>query len=171
MSHSQDFDLLKNICCLGLLSPKEFSPGRHIEKKITHFDPCSGSLTALLNVMDLSSSDADKGSSLIFPATRGEFKPRHTGNARKSLPAKSHRSDRCKISTLPDLAGGMSLKAKKGIGAVHTRTIVSNAHHASSPPLKLDDDPPGPGINGVLYQFLDDGGRSLHHLTGRHLAG
>ena len=75
MGHSQDLDLLKNVRSLGLLSTQEFSPGRHIEKKIRYFDSGAGSLSALLNIVNLSSGHGDKGSSLIFPATRGEFKP------------------------------------------------------------------------------------------------
>jgi hypothetical protein len=37
--------------------------------------------------------------------------------------------------------------------------------------MELHRDAAGPGIDGVLHEFLDHGSRALNHLTSSHLTG
>lgn len=68
-----------------------------------------------------------------------------------------------------DLAGRMPGECKFRFIRHYSASVVSNAAKAQATALRLDLNPPGPGIETVLEQFLDHGRGSLDHLAGSDL--
>jgi hypothetical protein len=169
--HGEDLDLLQEIGSLGLLSAKELAACGNIEKEVGHFDGGSRGVSAVLHLVDLAARHLDQGSDRILPATGGETESGDAGDARDRLTAESQGGDGGEISAFPDLAGGMTLKAEKGVGTIHSGAVVSDPDQAGAPTLELNGDPLGPGVDGVLDEFLDYRGGSLDHFPGSHLAG
>ena len=65
----------------------------------------------------------------------------------------------------------MPLEAKQRVVTVHAGTVVGDADEAAATGLYVHGDACGPGVEGVLDQFLHHAGWTLHHLTGGYLVG
>ena len=70
-----------------------------------------------------------------------------------------------------DLGSGMTLKRQTGIGIRHSLTIVDHLNGGSSSIYYQHMDRHGPRIDSILHQFLDNGCRTLDHLTSGDLVG
>ena len=171
MGDGKNLDLLEEVRGLGLLAPKEFTTRRDIEKDIGNLDRGAGSITGILHLVDLPAAHLDERARIILAPPRGETESGDACNAGQSLPPESERGDGGKVSAFPDLAGGVPLEAEERIRAIHPGAVVRDTDQPGAAPLELDGDAPSSGIDGVLDQFLDHGGRSLDHLTRSHLAG
>ena len=171
MCHGQDLDLLQNPGGLGLIAPQELAARGHVEKKIGDLDPRSRCLSRVTDSRDLASCDLDLRSGSILPATRGEPEPGDACNAGKGFASEPQRADGGKIRALTDLTRGMALQTQKRVGTVHAVAIVGDTDHAGATAKKLHGDAACPGVDGILDEFLDHGGRALHDLAGSHLAG
>ena len=171
MCDRQNLDLLQQICSLGLLAPEEFAAGGDVEKEVGHLDGGAGSIAGILHPVDLPASHLDQRPRLILPAARGEAEPGDTRDAGHGLAAESEGGDGGEVAAIADLAGGVTLEAEKRVGTIHPRSVVGHPDQARPAALELDRDAAGPGIDGVLHQFLDHGGWALDNLSGGHLAG
>ena len=60
----------------------------------------------------------------------------------------------------------MALKSKMEVLAAHTDSVIGNAYQAFTRLLNIHEYLGRFGVDGVLYQFLDNGRRALHHLSG-----
>ena len=96
---------------------------------------------------------------------------RHRCDRRQRLAAKPERPDGREVVRPPDLAGGMTLDRQPRIAGLHPFPIVFDANLLLASELDVDRQPPGPGVQGVLDQFLDDRGRTLDDLAGGDLVG
>jgi hypothetical protein len=170
VSNGKCLDLLEKMSRLGVLSPEKFPASGNIKKDICNLDPRSGCLTGILHLGDFSADNLNTRPNFLFPQASGEPETGDTCDAWKSFPPETERVNCSKIGTLLDFACGMTFQAEKGIGTIHPPAIIGHANEAYASMLKFHRDPPGPGINGVFQEFLDHGGRALHHLTGRYLA-
>ena len=65
----------------------------------------------------------------------------------------------------------MTLKSQTGISLRHAATIVNDLYGRTASIDHNDLNMMGTGINGILYQFFNDGGRTLDNLAGRYLIG
>jgi hypothetical protein len=76
---------------------------------------------------------------------------------------------RKEIVGLSDLGSGMALKSQTSIGLRHATTVVDDLNSGTS---GIDYQYPYvvcSGINGILNEFFDDGGRTLNHFAGGDL--
>ena len=48
----------------------------------------------------------------------------------------------------------------------HSAAVIGHFKPGQPPVDQLDRNPPGAGIDRVFNQFLERGGRALHHFTG-----
>ncbi len=65
----------------------------------------------------------------------------------------------------------MTLQRELRVLAIHPRAVVAHANQRLAPVLQLDADRSGAGIEAVLDQLLDDGGRPLDDFARRDLIG
>ncbi len=63
----------------------------------------------------------------------------------------------------------MTFEGEQSIVADHAMAVVGDADEFAAAGFDLDTDASGAGVNGVLKQFLDDGGRTLDDLAGGDL--
>ena len=54
---------------------------------------------------------------------------------------------------------------------MYKRQVIDDPDARDAAPSNRHFNPRGPGIERILDQFLDHGGRALDHFTGSHLAG
>ncbi len=65
----------------------------------------------------------------------------------------------------------MSFEGDSHVCRLDARSIVGYLDQAMSPILDLNIDGGGAGIQGIFYQFLDNGSGPLYHFTGGDLGG
>ena len=70
-----------------------------------------------------------------------------------------------------DLRGGVTLKRQTGVGLRHALTVVDHLYRGPSGIHHHHMDGRRTGIHRILYQFLDDGCRTLDDLTSSDLVG
>ena len=70
-----------------------------------------------------------------------------------------------------NLARAVALKGQTGIGIAHPHPIVDDLYQGAARILEDNLDMGSLSVNGILYQFLDDAGRSLDDFTGGNLIG
>ena len=99
----------------------------------------------------------------------GDAQPRHRTDRWQRLAAKSKRCNRLEILERGDLAGGVALHGERQLVGLDADAIVAHPHQAEAALLDVDLDAPRAGIERVLDQLLDDGGRPLDDLAGGDL--
>jgi len=70
-----------------------------------------------------------------------------------------------------DLAGGVAQDGEAGVFRGHSRAVVPDQYPGGAAVPQLDLHAGGPGVQGVLDQLLDHGGRAVDHLARRDLLG
>ena len=65
----------------------------------------------------------------------------------------------------------MAFEGQQGIVAVHALAVVGDADEAAAAGLDFDANAVGAGVQGILQQFLDHGGRAIDNLAGGDLVG
>src|SRR4029078_1011151 len=68
-----------------------------------------------------------------------------------------------------DLAGRVALDGQPRVLGVHAFAVVFDADQPLAAAVDGDRDPRGPGVQRVLAQLLDDGGRALDDFAGGDL--
>ena len=68
-----------------------------------------------------------------------------------------------------DLGGGVTLEGSEGVGVRHSDSVVRDADEGAPGVDQLNLDAGGPGVEGVLDEFLDHGTRAFDHFAGRNL--
>lgn len=65
----------------------------------------------------------------------------------------------------------MTFKGEAGVSLAHAAAVVYHLHQGAAGIAYHDADLCGFGVDGVLRQLLDHGGRPLYHLAGSYLVG
>ena len=65
----------------------------------------------------------------------------------------------------------MALEGQQSVVAIHAAAVVGDADQLAPAGLDLDADAVGPGVQSVLQQLFNDGGRPVHHLARGDLVG
>ena len=98
----------------------------------------------------------------------------HLGNGynrRQRLATKTHGAECEKIVGLPDLRGGMALEGQSCVRLGHALSVVDDLDRGAPCVHYQHVDVLGSRIYRILHQFLDDGSRSLYHLSRSYLVG
>ncbi len=64
----------------------------------------------------------------------------------------------------------MTLKTQQRIVPVHTAAVITHRNKAGPSAGEIHPNSGRPGVQAVLDEFLDEGGRSLNNLARRNLA-
>ena len=60
----------------------------------------------------------------------------------------------------------MTEKGRLRVVGAHAAAVIGDAQEGHAAVLNLHGNVSGSGVHGVFQQFLDDAGRTLHHLAG-----
>ena len=107
----------------------------------------------------------------ILRTARGDAHLRYGCNAGQSLTTEPKLLNVEQILITKQLAGGVAFQTELGICTAHTAAVIRNFDEGHTATAHLYTHQGSPGINAVFHQLLDHRGRTLHHLSGRHLAG
>ena len=156
---------------LRLITLQELAAHRRIEEEVADTDFRTRGTTGIHQGRLHPALGAHTPALHICRATRGQRQVRDRSNTGQSLTAEPQLADGEQILHLHQLAGGMPLQAQGGIRLAHAAAIIRHLDERDTAAAQLHSHTVSAGINAVLHQFLDHGSRTLHHLTGSHLAG
>ena len=111
-----------------------------------------------------------------FPAvfggqwTAGQRQARDGGHRSQGLAPEAQRGDMFQVGQRGNLAGGVPGQGQRQLVFLDAPAVVDDLKPAQTAFLDADLDLAGPGIQRVLQQFLDGGGRALDDLAGGDLA-
>ncbi len=94
---------------------------------------------------------------------------RHGRDAGQRLAAESERADRVEVLGAGDLARRVPFERQPGVLGIHAVAVVFDAQQLLAAELDRDGDARGAGVERVLDQLLDDGGRTLDDFPGGNL--
>ena len=149
----------------------ELAAGRQAAEKMADADIGADRTAAFAHLLHCAILDQHLGAGGGAGLPGLQVEPAHRGNARDGLPPESHRRDPLDVLGRPDLAGGMRFQAEDGVVGIHAATVIGDLDQGFAAVLALHGDPFGTGIDRVLDQFLDNGGRALDHLAGGDAVG
>ena len=162
-----------NVAPLGLRRSEELAPRRQIVKQRAHLNRRAAGVAGRFHRADLSSVNVDARplAGLVVARECRQRHAAHAGDAGNRLAAKTHRGDRGQVLRHLNLAGRVPLEAQQRVVTVHAGTVVGDTDEAAAAGLYVHGDACGPGVEGVLDQFLHHAGRALHHLASGDLVG
>ena len=148
---------------LGPVGFEEFQPGRGRGEEFGDLDPGAAGRGRRAH-RALGAGIDRQAHPLPLGGARGEGEPRDRADRGQGLAAKAERADPGEVA-VGELRGGVALDGERQILRPHADPVVDDADQA--PPATLDRhlDAAGAGIDGVLHQLLDRGGRPLDHLA------
>ena len=157
----------------GFRTLQKFLPGRGVEKEFRHLHLGAGRRRRRRGFDDL------PGASHHLKAPRGprgaadEAEPAHRGDGGQGLPPKTQAGDGQQVGLGGQLAGGVAPEAQGHLGGRHAGPVVHHPDEPAAAFLHHHRDGAGPGVQGVLHQFLDRRRRADDDLPGgdfgRHL--
>ena len=169
MGKRQLFDPARALTALRLRRFQEFCSGRHVVKKIAHDKRGALRRANLLAFLFFSALNGVADTGQRVRCFGDAFHSGHGGNARKRLAAESQGGDVVEILHLPDLTCRMSKKRSAHLTCRNAGAVIRDADEGRSAVADLHRDGRRQGVQRVLRQFLDNGGRPLDHLAGGDL--
>ena len=161
----------KDIIQLGRIRFQELPSCGYIIEYIIDGEDTSHRTGARFLFLETGTGNPYQGSYFIRSLTGLEFYLCYGSDGSQSLTTEAHRMKIEQIISLADLGSGMALESQAGIRLRHSLTIIYHLNTGTTSIHHYDLDIHRSGINGILYQFLDDGGWALYHLTSRYLIG
>ncbi len=159
---------------LGGLCAEEFAPGRGVEEEIRYGQRGSTGQGSVVHVENLAAGDFDAGSGVRRGGFSGSCFQGHAGyrgDGGQRLAAKAEGGDGEQVVGGAQLGCGVAFEGQQGIVAVHALAVVGDADEAAAAGLDFDANAVGAGVQGILQQFLDHGGRAIDNLAGGDLVG
>ncbi len=156
---------------LGRNRAQEFAARGQIEEQVAHFDDGSLRRAHVGDGQNFPAGHFDLRPAQRAPLATGEREPRDRGDARDGFAAKPERGDAVQVLGLGDFAGSVSFEGEERVIAAHAETVVGDIDEGASAVFDGDCNPSGFGVEGVLDQFLHNGGGPLDHLAGGDLVG
>ena len=153
---------------LGTLGAQEAAPCGGVEKQIPHFDRGTAGVGRRRNGGVIRRA-LDDPAGVAGLRVRGEREPGDGRDARQRLAAKAQGGHGVEIIQHGDLAGGVATQCQREVVAGDAGAVVADAHQLDAALFELDLDTVGAGVDAVFQQFLDHGGRTLHHFAGSDL--
>ena len=171
MGNGMQAELLLDVGIFSRLGAQELAAGRHVEKERTCLNHRARCAAVVAHMREFAAVNFDLGAGKGGRFAGCQAKARDAGNARQGLTAEAKAADGGEVLLGANLACCMPFDAKQGILAPHAAAVVGDSNQSRSAALHLDGDLRCTGIETVLDQLTDHGGRTLDHLAGGHLAG
>lgn len=150
---------------------EEMSSSGKIEKEIAHGEvaahlACDGSL-----FHDLGGFNLKADAHFVIRTSRLEFDLRHRRYGGERLATEAHGVQVVEILGSRYFGRGMTFERHARIGFGHTLAVVNDLDERATGIPDEDLNLGSTSVNGVLDQFLDNGGRSVNHLASGYLIG
>ena len=148
---------------------QEFLPCGHVVEKIPHDEG------AALRGADLLKADLLPALYPVPAAHQGAGRLRdelhlgHRADARERFAAESQGRNAQKLVSGADLARRVGKKSRRDLGLLYPLPVVGDPDQDGAALADLTGDGAGAGVDRILHEFLDHGGRPLHDLAGRDL--
>jgi hypothetical protein len=156
---------------LGGVGLEELAARRQVVEKIADFDRSALGRADFLLGGNRPAVDADFRAGRAPPRARAQHEVRHRCNARQRLAPEPEGPDRVEIFGAGDLARRVPLERHPRIRRIHPLPVVLHAEQLLPAELDRHDKARCAGVQRVLDQLLDDGGRTLDDLAGGDLVG
>ncbi len=155
---------------LRRLRAQKLPPRRRIEKQIRNRNRRPARHSGIVHMQNLAARNLHPRprrllARLVCAGRRLQRHPRHRGNRRQRLTAKSQRRNLQQVVRRAQLRSRVPLKGQQRIVAVHAVSIVGHANQLASTRLNLHANPRSPGIERIFEQFLHHRRRPVHHLA------
>jgi hypothetical protein len=166
---SQERDGFGDVRRLGRGRTEEFSPGGNRAEQVPYLHGRASGVPDITDVLEttVARGDLGPGDRPLFPSPKNQL--RHDGDGGQGLPAETVGGDVLEVVQRTKLRSGVALEGQLRIRPAHTPTIVAHPNEPGSTLLHVQVDAPGSGVESVLHQLLDDGGRPFDDLAGRDL--
>ena len=150
------------------LRAQEFQSGRNRMEEIAHLDQRSFRAAARGDAQDAAAVGLQARASRCAALAGLDPQARDRGDARQRLAAEAEGRHTREILDRGDLAGGVPLDREEQIVPGHAAAVVADPDQPLAGMCQFDGDLSGAGVDAVLEQFLERGGRALHDLAGGH---
>ncbi len=155
----------------GAVGFEKLATGGNVEKQVLDQEVGTyGACTRLLTGK-AGAGNGEMGAKLLGGQACFKLHLRHGGYRCQGLAAETHCPKIEQIVGKPDLGCGMTFERQSGIGLGHALAVVDDLYGRAAGVDHQHVDAGGTGIDGVLYQLLDDRCRALDNLAGRNLIG
>ena len=152
---------------LGAFGAQELAPRGHVVEQVAHFHRGAGRMRVRRHLADLAAIDLQQRAVLAAGAPRRQPEAADRGHRRQRFAAEAERGHGFQVVDAGDLAGGVARHRQRQFVGLDAAAIVADPDQADAAVLQVDVDAAGAGIQGVLDQFLDHGGRAVRRLRRR----
>ena len=171
IDQSNAFELCQNIVQFRLIGLQELATGRNIEEKILHIEITSLRTGNRFLTLYFRAGNAQGSSQLLAFQTGTQLHLSHGRYGSQSLSTESHCMKGKQIGRFANLGGGMAFESQTGIRFRHSLSVINDLNGSLSRIHYLHINMLRSRINGIFYQFLDNGSRALNYLACRNLIG
>ena len=169
MHQSNTLKLRQDIAQLRRVRLQELAAGRDIEKQVLYGEIAPLRTGHSLLALYLRAGNQQPRTEFLTGRTGLQLHFRHRGNGCERFSAKSHRAQSKQIGGFAYFGSGVAFKRQTGIRFGHALSVVDNLDTGLSRIRYQHMYLSGFCINRIFYQFLDDGCRTLNHLSGSNL--
>ena len=143
--------------------------GGGVVEQVRHFDRGAGSRRRLPLLVQRAALEPDLRAHRGAGRDRDEPHLGHRRDAGQGFAAKAHGLDGEEVGLGADLARGMALERERRLLRRHALPVVRHPDGAPPGLLNVHRHASGPGVDGVLHQFLHHGGGPLDDFAGGDL--
>ncbi len=149
----------------GAVGLEKLQPRRGSIEEIADLDACALAKRRRYDRGFDPALDRQRPGMRLAGMARGDAELGHRADRGQRLAAEPERADMQQI-LIVELGGGVAIDCEREIAMAHAAAVVGDADPPSSAAIGEDIDPAGPGVDGVLHQFLDHARRTLDHFAG-----
>ncbi len=171
INQSHTFKLTHYVAHLHLVTFKEFTTRRNVEKQIFHHEVTARHSGARLLADDLRAFDDNGRANGVILAHGAQLDLTHGTYRGQSLTAKTHCVECEKVFGTGNLGSTVAFESHTRIGRRHAAAVIYYLYKCTPGVLDYYLNHCGTGIDGVFHKFFNDRGGTLHHLTGGNLIG
>src|SRR2546430_4462207 len=154
---------------LGRRRLQELEPGRGVEEEVPHLDgrPRLGGHREPLGDLATLAREARALGQAAGAARDGEA--RDGADRRERLAPEAERRDRLEVLVAAELGGRVPLERERQVLGRDADAVVGHPDQDGAAVPQVHRDAPGGGVEAVLHELLDRGGRALDDLARRDL--
>ena len=149
----------------------KFESGRRIIEQICNEDGGAVRTASRFFGDHLAAMENETRSCLCLRAFGDKLTSCHCADRSQRLPAKAQRFNGIQILCGLDFAGRVAQKRRFNLICRNAAAVIGHADIGLAAMLDFHDNRGSTGVKRVFHQFLDDGDRTLNHLTRRDFVG
>ena len=170
--HQRDaLELGHDVGEFGAVGLEELAACRHVEEEVLHQEIAAAGAGRRLLALHLRAGNQQAGAQLVLLAAGLQLHLGHGGYGGQGLAAEAHGVQGKEVRGFAYLGRGMPLERQAGVGLGHSLAVIYDLYGGLARIGHQHVHLLGIGIDGVLHQFLDHGGRTLYDLACGNLVG